>query len=177
MINSLLRRFLGEDHEGAASADVLDTISAALERLDPRHARIVAAFAYLLSRVAHADHEVTPDETAAMERIVREVGGLPAEEASLVVQLATMQHVQHRGTEDYLVAREFNDVATADEKRRLMSCLFAVSASDEQIVTVEDNEIRQIAGVLRIEHDELVRLRSAHRRHLAVLRRQAPGPD
>lgn len=175
MINTLLRRFLGDEDETAASAGVLDTISAAVDRLEPRHARIVAAFAYLLSRVAHADQEVTPDETAAMQRIVREVGGLPDEEASLVVQLATLQHVQHRGTADYLVAREFNEVATPEEKRRLLSCLFAVSASDEHIVTVEDNEIRQIARVLRIEHAEYVRLRAAHRRHLAVLRPRGPA--
>lgn len=173
MINTLLRRFLGEEEEESApSAGVLDTISAALDRLEPRHARIVAAFAYLLSRVAHADHEVTPEETTAMEAVVREVGGLPDEEAALVVQLATLQHVQHRGTEDYLVAREFNEVATPEEKRRLVSCLYAVSASDQQIVTAEDNEIRQIARVLRIEHTELIRLRTAHRRHLAVLRRK-----
>ncbi|MPY86605.1 MAG: hypothetical protein GEU99_01640 [Luteitalea sp.] len=172
MIHTLLRRFLTADNESTPTAGVLDAITPALDRLEPRHARFVAAFAYLLSRVAHADHAVTPDETAVMERIVREVGGLPEDEAKIVVQLATLQHVQHRGTEDYLVTREFNEVATEEEKGRLMGCLFAVGASDDHIVTAEDNEIRQIARVLRIEHADFVRLRAAHRRHLAVLRRK-----
>ena len=41
-----------------------------------------------------------------------------------------------------------------------MNCLFAVSAVDQSIQTVEDNAIRQIASELRLEHADFIAARS-----------------
>jgi uncharacterized tellurite resistance protein B-like protein len=69
------------------------------------------------------------------------------------------------------VTREFNRIATHEQKLALLECLFAVSAADESISTVEDNEVRQIADELRIEHPEFIAARSAFRDYLAVLKK------
>jgi uncharacterized tellurite resistance protein B-like protein len=61
-------------------------------------------------------------------------------------------------------------MATADQKLAMIDCLFAVSAADESIVTIEDNEIRRIATELRIAHDDYIRVRTSYRGHLEVLR-------
>lgn len=60
-------------------------------------------------------------------------------------------------------------MATYDQKLALMDCLFAVSASDEAISTVEEGEIHKIANELRIDRPDLVKLRVAHQRHLPGL--------
>jgi uncharacterized tellurite resistance protein B-like protein len=172
MIGPLLRR-LGFD-TAEARDDTLDTISTALDALGEARARLLAAFAYLLSRAANADHVVTPEETLVMEQLVREQGSLPTDQAAIVVRLATRQNAKRRGTADFLVSREFNEVASEDEKRALIRCLFAVCGADHRILTSEDNEIRQIARELRIEHAEFIRIRSEFRDRLEVLKPRTP---
>ena len=45
--------------------------------MEPQQARYIAAFAYILGRVAHADLTISEDETGEMEQIVMKYGRLP----------------------------------------------------------------------------------------------------
>lgn len=155
----------------SAETETVRKIANALERLDENRARFIAAFAYLLSRVARADLTVTPEETRAMEQIVMEQAGLPEDQAVLVIQMAKTQNKLFGGTENYLVTREFNNIASHDQKLLLLQCLFAVSAADNNISTVEDNEVSLIADELRIEHKEFIAVRSKFREYLSVLKK------
>ena len=105
-----------------------------------------------------------------MERIVRELGGLPEEQAILVVQMAKTQSLLFAGTENFLVTREFNQLASREEKLKLLECLFAVSSADASISAEENHEIRRIASELNLEHQDVVAVRAAYREHLAVLK-------
>jgi uncharacterized tellurite resistance protein B-like protein len=147
-------------------------IAARLAALPPDRARFVAAFAYLLGRVAHADHELTEEETAAMRRLVAHESGLPESDAALVVDIAAHESLIFGGTEDFRVTREFDEISTPEQKLRLVRCLFAVSAADRAVVTKEDNEIRRIALSLKVSHGDFVAARAAVREHLAVLKRR-----
>jgi uncharacterized tellurite resistance protein B-like protein len=168
----------GGSHTGVhPETDTVRKITAALDRLEPERARYLAAFAYILSRAARADLEVDPREVAAMERIVMEQGALPEEQAIVVVQIAKTQSLLFGGTEDYLVTREFNKLATREQKLRLLDCLFAVSASDDSIETVEDNEIRRISQELGLEHGDFIAARLKFRDRLAVLKPPRPSPE
>jgi uncharacterized tellurite resistance protein B-like protein len=166
-----IRAWLGLESQGSQpgahpeAAPLRDTLDA-LDHLDPERARYLASFAYLLGRVAHADQHVSPEETAAMEALVREHGQLPQEQAMVVVHLAKASNLLFGGTANFLIAREFSALATYDEKLSLMRCLFAVSASDEAISLAEESEIHRIASELRIDRPDLVALRVAHQRHL-----------
>ncbi len=148
-------------------------ITEALDRLDPEQARFIAAFAFLLSRVARADLTISPEETRMMERIVIERGSIPEEQAVIVVQIAKTQNILFGATENYLVTREFNTMASREHKLALIDCLFAVAAADESISTVEDNEISQMADELKIEHRDFISIRSTYKDYLAVLKK--PG--
>ena len=166
MLLKSIRTWLGVDtletHEFAPLRETLE----ALDQLEPARARYLAAFAYLLGRVAHADQHVSPEETRAMEALVRQEGQLPQNQAMVVVQLAKTSNLLFGGTANFLVAREFSDVATYDQKLALMRCLFALSATDEAISVAEEGAIHRIAKELRVDHPDLVALRLAHRRHL-----------
>ena len=170
-LNSI-RAWLGIDktkeQELAALRETLD----ALDHLEPSRARYLGAFAYLLGRVAHADQRVSPEETRAMEALVREHSELSEEQAMIVVQLAKTGNLLFGGTENFLVARQFSELATYDEKLALMRCLFEVSGTDESISTAEEGEIHRIANELRIDRPDLVKLRLAHQRHLPGISRQ-----
>ncbi len=154
----------------SSETETVRKITKALDQLDPDRAKFIAAFAYLLSRAARADLNISHEETEVMERIVMERGGLPEEQAVVVVQMAKTQNILFGGTENYLVSREFNAIAGKEEKMALLDCLYAVAAADESISTIEDNEISQIADELRIEHRDLISIRSRYRSYLAVLK-------
>jgi uncharacterized tellurite resistance protein B-like protein len=155
--------------KSSAETETVRKIIQALDHLEPERARFIAAFAYLMSRVARADLNISPEETRAMEKIVVERAGLPEEQAIIVVQMAKTQNLLFGSTENYLVTREFKNLSSHAEKMALLDCLFAIAAAHESISTVEDNEISQIAEELRIEHRDFIAVRSKYRDHLAVL--------
>ena len=144
----------------------------ALDHLEPDRARYLAAFAYLLGRVAHADQHVSEEEISAMEALVREQVQLSQDQAMIVVQLAKTSNLLFGGTANFLVAREFSALATHDQKLALMRCLFAVSAADDAISMAEENELHRIAKELGIDRSDLVALRVAHRRILPGMSRK-----
>lgn len=161
-----LRAWLGLDRpETPEYAPLRETLDA-LDHLEPDRARYLAAFAYLLGRVAHADHDVSPEETRAMETHVMEEGQISRDQAMLVVQLAKTSNLLFGGTANFLVAREFSELATYDQKLALLRCLFAVSATDASISMSEEGEIHRLANELRIQQEDLVALRLTYRRHL-----------
>lgn len=158
-----------------AETDTVRKIVEELDRMDPERARYVAAFAYVLSRVANADLTITPEETREMERIVAERGGLPREQAILVVQTAKTQNRLFGGAENFLVTREFAKIASREQKLALLDCLFAVSAIDESIVSAEDTEIRKIASEIGLEHADFIGVKTRYREHLEALKPRDDG--
>ena len=169
-------RFLGlEKEEGSETVstetETVRKITQALDQMDPEQARYIATFAYILGRVAHADLEISQEETREMERTVMEWSQLPEEQVIIVVQIAKAQNVMFGGTENYLVTREFNKLATRERKTALLHCLFAVSATNQDISSAEDREIRQITSELKLEHKDFIAVRSAYREHLSVLKK------
>ena len=151
-----------------ADTETVRKIAAALDRLDPDRARHIAAFAYILSRVARADLEISAEETREMERIVQERGGLPEEQAVMVVQMAKTQNVLFGGVENFLVTREFEKIATREQKIALLHCLFSVSAVDRSITSAEDTTIREISSELRLSHAEFIEAKSGYVDRLAA---------
>jgi uncharacterized tellurite resistance protein B-like protein len=159
---------LGLTTAANSDSDTVRRIAQELDQLDPDRARYVAAFAFVLSRIASADHEVTADEVATMERLVTERAGLPADQAVLVVQMAKTQQLLFGGTEDFLVTRELTRMTTHEERLAILDCLFAVAASDRHVRVAEADEIGRIARELRIEQTDLSRLRNRYRDVLSV---------
>lgn len=150
----------------STDSDSVQQIAAELDRLEPSRARYIAGFAFVLSRLAAADHVITPDEARVMERLVLEKGELPAEQAALVVEMATRQQRLFGATDDFLVTRELQRNASYEQRLHLIECLFALAAIDDQIRADEGDEIGRIARELRIEQADLSRLRSQHRNFL-----------
>jgi uncharacterized tellurite resistance protein B-like protein len=101
-----------------------------------------------------------------MEALVHEQGQLSPDQAMVVVQLAKASNLLFGGTANFLVAREFSELASYEQKLALMRCLFALSVADEAISTAEESEIHRIANELRIDRADLMALRVKHQRHL-----------
>jgi uncharacterized tellurite resistance protein B-like protein len=170
-----LLRFLGIGAtagraEAEPETETVRRIAARLERLEPALARHLAAFAYVLARVANTDLRISDDESREMERKVTALAHLAPEEAALVVEIAKAQSRLLGGTENYVVTREFRRNSTPEQRAELVSCLFAVAASDGSVSNTENAEISAIADELGLTAAELAAIRSGWRDKLAVLR-------
>lgn len=141
-----------------------------LEALPPAQAAYVAGFAYILSRVANADLEVTPAETAEMERLVAGLAGLSEAQAVLVVEIAKTQARLEGATEDYLVTRHWNELATPEQRESLLHCLFAVATAAGGTISAQENaEIRQVSDELGYSLAELNVVRSAYADRISAI--------
>jgi uncharacterized tellurite resistance protein B-like protein len=123
----------------------------------------------VLARVAHADLEISAHEVAHMEELMVSEG-LTGPQAALVVQLARHQATHFSGTEDYLVTRQFRELASSEQRLSLVRCLYQVAAAHGLISAREDATIRQIANELRLTHADVNAVRSRFRDQLAELR-------
>jgi uncharacterized tellurite resistance protein B-like protein len=165
-----LLRYLGVTPEHTPSVSDTESvrrIAAELDRLDPEMAKYLAAFAYVLARVAHADLNIDESETEEMERVVRTVASLSDGEATLVVQIAKTQARLLGGTENYVVTREFRRISTRVQRSRLLQCMFAVAAADGSITPEETAELMAIADELGFTRAEANALRSTYRDKLS----------
>ena len=162
-----IQGWLGITEASAAPepAPLRDLVNA-LDRLEPARAQYLARFAYLLGRVARADEHITDEETKTMERLLTEHGGLPAEQAMLVVSLAKTTNMMFGASADFAITQEFTDSTTYEERVALARCLFAVAASDARISATEEAEVHRITNHLRIERPDLTAIRLQYKRAL-----------
>lgn len=137
-------------------------IARELEELEPERARYIACFAYLLSRVANADLDISAAETQHMIDILGRYGELPQDQAALAVEIAKSQARLFGGTENFQVAREFKRLASREQCEELLHCLFAVSAADDSISGPEEQQIRLIADELGLTHADYIAVRSSY---------------
>ena len=170
-----IRSWLGLDEAESPEHAPLRTLVDALDHLEIGRAQYLARFSYLLGRVAHADRNVSREETDAMERLVAAEGELTPDEAMLIVSLAKSSNLLFGGTADYVVAQDFARNANYRQKLALARCLFAVASTDDAISMAEETEIHRIMNQLRILPADLTALRVEHREFLPGLRRTRIG--
>ena len=146
--------------------DAIHRIADELDRLDPNYARYLASFAFILSRVASADREVSAGEIAAMEECVIDKGRVSRDQAAMVVQMARTHQKLFGATDDFLVTREVARSASYDQKVALIDCLYAVASADKRIFAAEGDEIGRIGRELKVDQSDLSKLRSQYREYL-----------
>jgi uncharacterized tellurite resistance protein B-like protein len=172
-----MRRFLPGIGGGAAADPKLDArdtetvrrIAGQLDALPVERARFLAAFAYILTRAAAADMEISEVESRAIERLVAEHGGLPEAQALLVTQIARNQSLLYSGTEDYLVTRQFRELASEQDRLALLRCCYLVGAADDTITAEESDTLQEIAKELDIERDAVNVIRNEFAPKLAAI--------
>jgi uncharacterized tellurite resistance protein B-like protein len=151
--------------------DTVRRIVSELDKLEPARARRLGAFAYVMSRVAGADLNISDVEMRKIVEILERVGHLPEAQAILVAEIAKNQNRLFGGTENFLVTREFKEISGDVERRELLDCLFAVSAADDAITGDEEAQVWQIASELGFSHREYIEARLAYSDKRTVFRK------
>jgi uncharacterized tellurite resistance protein B-like protein len=122
-------------------------------------ARFLAAFAYVLTRAAAADLEISEVEERAIESLIAEHGRLPEAQAILVAEMARRQSLLAAGTEDYLVTRQFKELSTEDDRLALLRCCYLVGAADDEISVAESDTLQEIASELDLGREAVNAIR------------------
>ena len=89
-----------------------------------------------------------------------------------VLHVSRFFHPHFGGTENFLVTREFKEIASDEERQQLLDCLFAVSAADDAITGEEENQIWQIASELGFQHSEYIQARLAYQDKRTVFKKR-----
>ncbi len=150
-------------------AGTIRRIGSALEDLrkkDPAEANRLACFAYLLARVALADHILEPAEVEQMRKVLARHSELKAEQIELVVEVSSTEGEQPTRNDE--VTRIFADASSEAQKLALVDCLFAVAAADKDIGLPEITEIRHILGGLGLAPAALEKVQQRHERFLVI---------
>jgi uncharacterized tellurite resistance protein B-like protein len=173
----MFRRIFGSDHaeaadktEAALTAETTATtagdtatvrrIVARLEEMPPERARLVASAAYIVARAANADLDISDEETALIERQLQERGALDEPTAVLVAEMAKLQARTVGGTEDYVVTREFKEIATSEQRLNVVRACFAIAAASGSISAEESAIVNQIANELSLDPKDVNAIRA-----------------
>jgi tellurite resistance protein len=159
----------------AASAAAGETatvrrIVARLEEMPPERARLVASAAYTLARAAHADLDISAEETAVMERELQAHGELDEPTAILVTEMAKLQANTVGGAEDYSVTREFANLASVQQRMDVLRACFAVGAASGSISAEESATLNQIASELKLDTAVVSAIRAEFHERLSSVR-------
>jgi tellurite resistance protein len=180
----MFRRMFGVQREAAAD-QVEGALSAAgttvgdtatvrrivdrLEAMPPDQARLVAATAYTIARAAYADLEISADETAVIERLLQDNGLLDEPTAVLVTEMAKLQARTVGGTEDFVVTREFRNLATEAQRIDILRACFAISAASGTISAEENVVVNEIARELDLDPATVNTIRAAFHERLSAV--------
>jgi uncharacterized tellurite resistance protein B-like protein len=141
-----------------------------LGRLPPGRAEFLAAFAGLLVRVAFADEGVSARERTRLREVIAAHAGLGPRDSGMLADIVVAQATALTGIDYAALTAAFNDLATEEEKKGLIDCLYAVATADDAVSLVEDDEIRKVAKALLLSHAQFIAIRSRYKEKLDVIR-------
>jgi tellurite resistance protein len=180
----MFRRIFGSNNERAAdqaetalttaATTAGDTatvrrIVARLEAMPAEQARFIASAAYTLARAANADMDISDDETAEIEHALQENGAVDEATAILVTEMAKLQSRTVGGTEDYVVTREFRNLASESQRLDILRACYAISAASGSISAEENAVVNEIARELDLDTAAVNSVRSAYHDRLSAV--------
>ena len=146
--------------------------------MPPEQARFIAAAAYTLARAANADLEISDDETHAIEQALQSKGSIDEATAVLVTEMAKLQSQTVGATEDYVVTREFRNLASEAQRLDVLRACYAISAANGTISAEETVVVNEIARELDLEPADVNAVRAEFHDQLSAVqevRRLAGG--
>ena len=107
-----------------------------------------------MARVAFVDRQVTEAERSLMLSALQDHWGLSSLEASIVAEAALSEI--SKGMDYFRLTRQFFECTTEEERLGFLDVLFAITAADGGATFEEIEEIRSIANVLKLTHQQFI---------------------
>jgi len=133
--------------------------TAELDADTERELRYVCALAGLLGHVAGADQSFDADERATIAEILDAMSTLQHRDVDIIVDIVESEVLSDIGY--FSFAHELDELATPEERMRVLALLFDVAAADGEITHEELEEIRKISKALHIDHQSFIAAKMA----------------
>ena len=108
----------------------------------------------LMARVAFVDRQVTESERNLILSALQDHWGLSSLEANIVAESALSEI--GKGMDYFRLTRQFFECTTEEERLGFLDVLFAITAADGGATFEEIEEIRSIANVLKLTHQQFI---------------------
>lgn len=113
----------------------------------------------LMARVSNIDRKTTTAEIGAMIEAMQKGWKISSDAAAFVAEVAVS--ASSLEVDYFRMTREFFTNTTPEERAQLLDVLFAVAAADGEISLTETEEIRKIAGGLKLTHRQFINAKLA----------------
>ena len=119
------------------------------------HNNIKNAATILLYSVANADQSIEKNEIKIIKEIVQDFFSTDSEQAYSIVENAITEF--KNSTSFFKYGQILNENFSYQDKLDFIYCIFEVAFSDNELHFREQHLIKQIAGILNIENQDLVK--------------------
>ena len=100
-------------------------------------------------------------DTTAIAEILDSVSELQPRDVDIIVEIVESEVLSDVGY--FSFTRELNELASGDDKQRILTLLFEIAAADAEISNDELEEIRKISKALHIDHGSFIAAKQAAR--------------
>lgn len=168
-IRGLFRETVMKPTEGSQRKEELDDflnnrilfkVRRALERerlsieTDPKALAYASLFAGLLAHVAAAHKSLSVEELEVLRTTLKNNAGFDDETLELIVSV--VQESAARGLDPFRMTREFYSNSNFGQRQQLLTCLFDIAGSDNDLAHAEVEAVRDIAYGLKFSHREFI---------------------
>lgn len=153
----------------AGETETVRRIVARLEAMPAEQARLVASAAYTLARAANADFDISDEETAVIESALQTQDAIDEPTAILVTEMAKLQARTVGSTEDYVVTREFKNLATESQRIGVLRASFAIAAANGTISAEENSVLNEIAREFDLDNATVNSVRADYHEKLSAV--------
>jgi uncharacterized tellurite resistance protein B-like protein len=108
----------------------------------------------MMAQVARVNPDVGDAERATMAQALQTYWHLGPDEAAFVVEVALSESATL--LDPFRLAWQFSEACTPEERLAFLDVLFAVAAADGEASYDEIEEIRTIAGSLKLSHEDFI---------------------
>ena len=108
----------------------------------------------VMAQIARVNPQVSDGELATMVDALQTYWHLTPDQSAFVAGVAISETASL--LDEYRLARDFASACTYEERAEFLDVLFAVAAADGKASYDEIEEIRQIAGALKLAHKEFI---------------------
>ena len=119
------------------------------------HNNIKNAATILLYSVANADQSIEKNEIKIIKEIVQDFFSTDSDEAYSIVENAITEF--KNSTSFFKYGQILNENFSYQDKLDFIYCIFEVAFSDNELHFREQHLIKQIAGILNIENQDLIK--------------------
>tara|TARA_B110000014_G_scaffold236171_1_gene201231 strand:+ start:421 stop:822 length:402 start_codon:yes stop_codon:yes gene_type:complete len=131
---------------------------------DKEDINIKNAATILLLSVANADYRIEKEELKLTKEIIEDFFSIDKKEAYIVVENAINELKQSTSFFEY--GQILNENFTYQDKIDFIFCVFEVAYVDKELHFMEQHLIKKIAGILNVEHQDLIKTKLEIKKYL-----------